>query len=194
MTLKPATSLIGAAEMVLLADSTLGADAASFDLTAIDQTYVDLVLVLVCRSARAASSEDSLSMRFNNDSGANYDSAQTQVYAAGNYNGGTVVGSVVNPIGATSFAQVGNMPAASSVAGAHAEVTIEIANYAATTFRKGYFSRSSAKLADSATNVRCWISSGEWRSTAAITRVTVFPTNADFLAGSRCTLYGRGHV
>lgn len=173
-------------------DSTLTGVAASFDVSALPQGYNDLIIVLVCRSDRAASSEDTLLMRFNGDSGANYDQVQTQVYAAGNYNAGTVVGSVTNPLAQSSFTQVADMPAASSVAGAHAEVEILVRNYAGTTFRKGMTSYAMAKLADSATNIRCWMSAGEWRSTAAVTQVTLLPANGNFIAGSRCTIYGRG--
>ena len=36
------------------------------------------------------------------------------------------------------------------------------------------------------------VGGGEWRSTAAINRVTVFPATGNFIAGTRLTIYGMG--
>lgn len=176
--------------VVRISDSTLGADAASFDLTSIPGTYKHLRILLQCRSVKAAVTEENLSIRVNNDSGANYDMQQTQVYDSGNYNAVTVVGGAVQNLAATAIDQAGTMPAASSPAGSSAQVTVDIINYAGTTFNKALSIQCAAKLTDSANGMRLWLCAAEWRSTAAITRVTLFPAANNFLAGSRCTLYG----
>src|SRR5438093_5515748 len=68
------------AGMVLIADSTLGAAAASFDITSIPGSYKHLQIVASLRSTRV-NNFDPVRIRFNNDSGTNY--ANAIQYAVG---------------------------------------------------------------------------------------------------------------
>jgi hypothetical protein len=173
----------------LLSDTTLGAPAASFDIQNISQSYKHLRLILVSRSARAAQTEDPITLIFNNDSGNNYDYVAFQFFGT---DSGTATASRDEQIAGASF-RPGTQPAASSAAGAHGETTIDIANYAATVFRKGFVSHCSAKLDDASGSMRNYSCAGEWRSTAAITRVTFATANAqNFITGSRLSIYGLG--
>jgi hypothetical protein len=166
--------------VALVSDTVLGADTASFDITGIPGSYKHLKLCIVGRSTRAASVSDTVSMRFNNDSGANYDDEQTQIVG-----GGTFVTDVDT---ATAFTLMGLIPAASSAAGCAGRATVDLCGYADTTFRKSYVALWASEVDDA--DHRLWQSSGAWRNTSAINRVTLFPQNGNWLAGSRLTVYG----
>lgn len=166
-------------------DSTLGSAQANFDVTSIPGSYKHLRLVLQGRSTRAAQTEDPIKMLFNNDTGANYDEQYQQNFATSTLAAENIGGSAFG--GGTP--KPGTLPAASSPAGAAASVIIDVPNYAGTTFRKQYMSMCSGPLDDSGNGQRLWFASGEWRSTAAITRITIAPVNANFDTGSRLTVY-----
>ena len=67
---------------------------------------------------------------------------------------------------------------------------IIVPNYAATTFRKQFRSNFGGKVIDDSADTRISMSGGEWRSTAAVSRITLFFAADNIKAGSRCTLYG----
>lgn len=169
-----------ASGVVLISDSVLGADAASFDITGIVQTYIGLRFLLDARGTKAATS-DSCLLRLNNDSGANYD---YQVIAA---NATTVFG--LEGLAQTSIF-LGDIPAASATAGRSATIEAVIDNYTGTVFDKNVRAQVGLARATTTTNVFSESNYGLWRSTAAVTRITVFPASNNFLAGSRLTLWG----
>lgn len=173
----------GSGAMTQIYDLTLGSDTASFDVTSIAGSYSHLHLRLTCRSTRSGNTEDALTMRFNNDSGSNYDYQDSQTYA-------TSYGTPEEGIATSSFAKVGNMPAADSPSGNAGQQVIDINDYAGTTFHKLFTTHSGAALTASSSGMRDWSSAGHWRSTSAITRITLAPANGNFLTGSRLTIYG----
>ncbi|MBA2741121.1 MAG: hypothetical protein H0U46_03820, partial [Actinobacteria bacterium] len=183
-----AKTLTDAENSVLIYDSVLGADAANFDVSSISATYKHLQLMLSCRSSRAANNNDSLTMRFNNDSGANYDIQYHQALGATNAQGEAFAQTSFSNAGGAPA--VGAMPAATSPTNSRAQVAIDILNYAETTFRKNFTSRCTAKYTEAAQGLRIWSAAGEWRSTAAVDRITLFPVFGNFLTGSRLTIYG----
>jgi hypothetical protein len=81
-------------------------------------------------------------------------------------------------------------PAASSPAGGVGSFTIDIANYAGTTFRTDFVSEWGTVRADDSADLVRGYSSGQWRSTVAVNRITLLYAADNILAGSRVTLYG----
>lgn len=166
--------------MEQLYDNVAGGAIASWDVSGISQAYNHLKLVLTVRGSTAATVVSS-GIRFNNDSGNNYNSQRTYSNNAG-------------VAGSGNFAQsrliLADCPAASSAANAAGTMEVLVPSYALTTFNKGVVFNSVAVQAVYGTNDYTWSGGGDWLSTAAITRVTVLPASGNWLAGSRLTIYG----
>lgn len=171
----------GAGGLIILFQTTLAVAAASLDTGAggIAGGHGDLLVVIIARSADAAISNNLL-LRFNNDSGGNYDwswvynGAATPQGAAGNL--------------ATS-AIVGKTQSATGIANTAAATELTIPGYDLTTFYKSGVGRSGAL--DTSGNAYSVASAFQWRSTAAITRLAVFSAGGgNLIAGSRLIVYG----
>lgn len=161
---------------------TLGSAQATLDVSGIVDDYGDLEIEYLVRGA-AASSTVNLLLRFNNDSGSNYD-YQTIVTSAGATSSGET-------FGATS-GQVGVIPAASAAAGLAAGGTIHIPGYAGTAFNKVANCYAAYKVGTSSGNLTKRDHSIFWRSSAAITRVTLLLSSGNFDAGSYMALRAKG--
>lgn len=176
--------LIQASQLNLLpiqiADSTLAAAASSFDFTSVASQFAHLLIIVQARGDTAAT-VTSLSCRFNNDSGSNYDVFEIDG------SGSTVSGA--EGLAGTSL-NVGGVPAASSSSNLPASELIWIPNYAAATFEKVAISINAYKLSTTTGNLFAKMKTLAWRSTAAINRVTLFPLAGNFVTGSRATIYG----
>lgn len=163
-------------------DTTLGAPAASIDLTGIVATYAHLLIVaqLRCDHATVVASAG---IRFNNDATAIYDWER-------------IYGTAATPTSAETFAdtsgQIGNIPGSSVAAGIAGSLSIFIPNYAGTTFNKAYTSTVNHKGGVSSGNMFSGVWGGQWRSSVAINRVTLVQTGSNFIAGSRVTVYAMG--
>jgi hypothetical protein len=182
-----APQLGGGGAMVELFDSTLGSDASTIDTDPTDLSgYANLRIIVQARSTRASNTIDFFHLRFNNDSGNNYDTNYFQgggsSWNLNEADAGSAVGH--DPATASPFAT----PAADSPAGAAAHYEIVIPNYAATVFRKTLAVNGITILAED--DHRHWGGAGQWRSTAAITRITLTMVNGNFLTGSRMMVYG----
>jgi hypothetical protein len=168
----------GSGDVARLSDSTLGADTASFDITGISAAYKHLLIIAQLRGTHA-DIQTELRLRFNNDSGSNYD---------GHYHfttSGAATGVTNNP--ATTSAQLGLITADTATADRAGSAHILIPNYASATFQKNIeFHTAYARSGDYATTD----GSGAWRNTAAVDRITILPGTANWKAGSRLTLYG----
>lgn len=163
-------------------DSTLGADAASFDITGISSGFKHLELIANLRGTTAATQIE-VQCRFNNDSGANYDAQFFFILGAGS----TGVTSAV----AATAAQIGLITAGTATANHSGTLRILVSDYANTTFFKKIEARTSYSRATGVSNDQInTIGVGTWNSTSAINRITIFPTAGNWLAGSRLTLYG----
>ncbi len=164
-------------------DTTLGSAAANIDVSGIVDDYAHLLLVFSGRSDAAALSA-AVGLRFNNDSAANYD----QQY----YTMRTSPGNVVTA--ATTSINCAQVTAASDTAGAVGVSEIIVPNYAGTTLRKAIAWRGWAKETTDGTTTgyESMVGGGEWRSTAAVTRITLTPSAGNFIAGTRLTIYGMG--
>lgn len=122
-----------------------------------------------------------LLLRFNGDTGANYD---RQFLA-----GAASVASALESLGQTS-AEVSAIAAASASAGMPSTGTIEIYDYRGTTFQKNVIASMNLRRSSASGNVFARVYSVGWLSTAAITSITLTLTAGNFVAGSKFTLYG----
>lgn len=165
---------------VMLADSTLGASAASIDFTSINQTFTHLMLVCYLRSDTVATTQNA-NVRFNADTGSNYDYQSLNGSAATAAAAETFAGSTI-------FA--GTIPAASATANVFGGIVIEIPYYSQSTNNKALIATSALKSGTTTGTLGIRTNAGFWRSSAAITQVTILPSLNNFAAGSRITLYG----
>jgi hypothetical protein len=178
--------LVSAAEfkkgMGAIYDTTLGVAAASIDVSGIVSSYAHLLVVIQDRSDAAVANTTRL-IRFNNDSGANYDGQVGQFSAA--------TPSASESFGATSgFA--GDMPAATATASVFAGTSILIPNYAGTTANKSAMMLGVFKQGIVTLSIQLKMTAIFWRSSAAINQITITPGSGNFIAGTRVTIYGMG--
>lgn len=169
--------------MTLIASSTLAANAGSVDFQNIPGTYSSLVLMWTARTTTVGSSLDGMNIRFNADSGNNYD-YQTMVASAS--------AMTVAEILTTSSAQIGTLPQNSVTTGIASVGQAVIPAYAGTVFHKSVVASNTCKIGTASGNLRNQHHSGFWRSGSAITRITLIPQQNNFLADSTFYLYGIG--
>ena len=146
---------------------------ANIDFTSIPGTYRHLELWFVARSEGAA---NDMLLRFNNDSGANY---RLEVLR------GTGATASAATLSAQTAANIASLPATGSGYDAHGKILFP---YYAT----GAFNRIAVcnyGLYDG-TNSNVGTFSGQWSSTAAVTRITLFISGVDIKQGSVFSLYG----
>ena len=164
-----------------IATTTLGSAQATVTFSSIAGTYTDLILVV--NAATTHSESTFINMRYNSDSGSNYSFTEL-------YGNGTTAASVRDTN--RTEAWLGPDVSISTVLGQ--SVTIgQVMNYSNTTTYKTHLGRSnraSSALDYFGTNAVV----GLWRSTAAITSITVRNTRGgteyNFATGSTFTLYG----
>lgn len=149
-----------------IATTTLGSAASSYTFSSISGTYTDLVLV----AAGYQSIDDNVLMRFNSDTGSNYSS--TTIFGSGS------AASSFRSTSATSM-QLGGLFTSDG-----GNAIYQIMNYSNSTTYKSVLARANA--AGSGTQARV----GLWRSTAAITSVTLLTGSGNFQTGSTFTLFG----
>lgn len=143
---------------------------ATITFSSIPQTYTDLVLVAHCVSISSATSS-SIGVQFNGDTATNY--SRTLLFG----NGSTIASTRDSSVTSSAILYYeGQTLLAANV--------LNIMNYANTTTNKTFIAR--ANYASS--TVR--LGTGLYRSTAAITSVTLVPTTSSFATGSTFTLYG----
>ncbi len=174
-------AVVGGGGMALLATAS-PSGVASVSFTGIPATYKDLRLVVSGRSTDAAASV-AVTTRFNNDGGANYD------YDVSQLNNVTIT----NFTGiAQTQAYVGNLVGAGGTANFPGASTVDVLNYAGTTFQKDGLYQSGMKRTNAVGSFFTERGSIWWRNTAAINRVDVLLGAGNFVAGSRVSLYGIG--
>lgn len=173
----------GGGGMTLIADVTSTAAVASLSpSTTIPGTYKHLLLYMQAASDQPTAHIACL-IRFNGDTGANYD---WQILQADNNNSASAT---LSQSGAQTGGRIGLAPGSTvGTANGSGVVRIDIPNYATTTFNKLAISNSReikttgfAVVEDTGVH---------WRSAAAVTAVTLFPSSGNFVTGSRATLYG----
>lgn len=148
-----------------IATQTLGSSATTVTFSSIPQTYTNLVLVI----AGTSSVQLDLNFRFNSDTGSNY----SRTYLFGN--GSSAVSG--RDLNGTSVA-IGSLNTNQS------NCIINFPQYSNTTTYKTILER--ANQAQSVVNTIV----GLWRSTAAISNISITSGGGNILTGSTFTLYG----
>jgi hypothetical protein len=122
----------------------------------------------------------SIIMRFNNDTGANYDWQFSRVT-----NGVSTPGQTLG----STFIILADLPGTTGTAGYAGSAAWDIPNYAQTTYNKSLFSINTAMSnvgANSITSV--W--GADWRNSAAITSIQFSVSGASIKAGTSISIYG----
>lgn len=144
---------------------------ASFTLSAPPTGFRNLYIVWELRYDGAAGGAKA-GIRFNSDASAIYDDAETTS------SGGS---SSTNQ----TSGRFASIPGTSAGAGVVAAGRLHVPDYLSTTFNKTW-SSVFFRGADAAVEV----ASGQWRSTAAISTITLLPASGNFVVGSYACLYG----
>jgi hypothetical protein len=161
--------------MIAIQTITVGSGgAASIDFQNIPQTYTDLVVYLSARNT--TSSYQGERLYFNNS---NADLRSNYLLSSG---GGTQASNA-----ATGY--FGSVQGTGQVANAFDNTFIYISNYSSTSLVKTFSADNSAS--NNTTSSYVGIANGTWNSTAAITRVTLYPDGGgNYAEFSSATLYG----
>lgn len=163
-----------------ISETILSGTAASITFSSIPSTFRSLRIQGVGRGDTAATSVE-VRMQFNGDTTAIYD---TQVLA-----GQGAAASAAETLAAT-FTKIGEMGAASAAAGNGGLFVIDIPWYAGTTFWKLMNAGNADSIGTASGNLINWPRVGRWRSTSAITSLSIFPAAGNFIAGTSFALYG----
>jgi hypothetical protein len=158
-----------------IATTTLGSDTTTVTFSSIPQTYTDLVLIANAQSTQTGSSINGLRGTFNSDTASNY--SATYLYGDGSAAASARDANI-------TVAQLGNMTQTSATY-LTANI-IHIMNYSNTTTYKTWLSR------DDSASVGVYARVGLWRSTSAITQISLERSTSPNIikAGSTFTLYG----
>jgi hypothetical protein len=164
-----------AATYTPIASITVGTASTTVSFSSIPQTYTDLVVVA---SVGNATTSSNMQIRFNSDTASNY----SQTTLAGD--GSTAASNRYS--GATNISPI-EREEVSDIANTYSFSIINIGNYSNTTTYKSTLSRSGTPNSSSpGTDVQA----GLWRSTAAITSITLLVNTGSFTSGSTFNLYG----
>jgi len=170
----------GTGAVTQISQTILGSPAASVTFSGIAGTFTDLLLTIQARSS-TASTQDTVLIQLNADTGANYDTQANNTSNTGTTSGGQILaGTSMNP---------SSISAASSPANMTGSAQFLFLNYAGTTFDKTML--ASYGLIGTASALSNGASWNQWRSTAAVTSVKLFlGSGANFVTGSEFTLWG----
>lgn len=169
-----------AGAMAFIQTQVLGSSQASVTFSSIPATYEHLMMLWTARGTDSGNPD--IYMQFNGDTGANYDRELLVGVGAAPSSGPAVA--------QTAIQAIGTMPGSTATAGRAAGGTIKIMSYARTTFWKTAVGDFSDIRATGSGNELAGMTGGIWRSTAAITSVTLLPSAGNFLTGSVFSLYG----
>ena len=152
--------------MTLIASSTVGAGGVgSITFSSIPATYTDLKITVSARGTNNSSSNDSVALVINGDTGNNYPARRL-------YGTGSVAGSDVNT--SSTFAYTAYTGWASSTANTFGNTDIYIPNYAGSNQKS--MSSDGVSENNSATAYESLVA-GLWTGTSAITSLNLAPVN-----------------
>lgn len=157
---------------------TTSGSQSSVVFSGIQGTYRDLLVVVSARSNNA-SNFDRVLVQFNGDTGANYESAWQGFALSGAFTGGGA---------ARTSAYIGAIGASTSTANLGGVAQARIGRYAGSSFK----AIAGLSTGGGAANTYGDNFHGFWRSTSAVTSMTVLLENSTFVDGSTITLYGIG--
>lgn len=156
-----------------IATTTLGSAAASIDFTSISSAYTHLRVIWMARTA----SSDFPILRINGDTGTNY--SNTILYG----NGTSATSSRST---STTTLYLGADIAMPTAADTFCLLTIDFFNYAGSTNKTFLSVYSNDRNGSGEVNRAV----GLWRSTSAITSLSLRTTGVNLAAGSKASLYG----
>lgn len=166
----------------LIASVTVGSGgASSIDFTSIPATYTDLVVKLSARvSGYSGANQDFLAIRFNSDSGNNYNNKVL-------YGNGSSTGSFdVSPT--SSIRQAATAPSDAATSNTFGNSEIYIPNYAGSQYKS--VSTDSVSETNATASYET-LAAGIWNSSSAITSITFLPLQGTaFTQYSTAYLYG----
>ena len=150
-----------------IATTTLSSSQSSVSFSSISGSYTDLIMII---NAKATSSVVNHRIQFNSDTGSNY--SWTRLFGNGSSaqsdRGSSNASILIGEVDTTQMS---------------ADI-VHFQNYANSTTYKTVLTRSGNVSYNSETTV------GLWRSTSAITTITIITSSQQFASGSMFTLYG----
>jgi hypothetical protein len=152
---------------VPIATTTLASAATSFTFSSIPSTYTDLVII----ANGGISANGDTGLRFNGDTATNY--SWTRMYGNGSATASDRATSVDSIGGASWYSATSNNTS-----------ILQIMNYSNATTYKTTISRSNA------TSTMVAAIAGLWRSTSAITSITMYGYTSSYSIGTTFSLYG----
>lgn len=167
--------------LTLLSTTTLGG-AGTFDVSSISGSYNDLILVLIVRGSRS-SGTDTLLIRLNNDSGANY--VRQELHGSGS------TASATQSASSTAADSI-LIPGSTATASLFAFVEATLHGYASTTWKKSIEWRTFTAVDLASGSYQIQHGGVLWNNTAAVTRVQALGNvTANLVTGSQLRIYGR---
>ena len=164
----------------ILAYLNVVSDVSSVTIENFPLSYTDLVLVCNVHAVGSSSGAASLNITFNSDSNSLYSSARMQS------NGSAASSSrSINQ----SFMTMGIVPATTSAGTVMGQTIVNIMSYSNTNINKTAFS-TYATNAFNNTEDRIGRYAGLWRSTSAISRITLSVDSGNIRTSSNFTIYG----
>lgn len=149
-----------------------GAAAANMSIPGIPTGYKNLVVMYTGRSTKAGTTEDTVRMTMNGDTGSNYVFSRTNRFGSSNSS-------------SAAYIETGDIPADGSTTGMAQSTDITIFDYLSSTWWKGLTGVSNNLQSNTPQNI-----SGAWKSTNAVTSITLTPASGSWKIGSKMTLYG----
>lgn len=169
--------------MARIAETTLTGSVASVTFSAIPQTFRTLLLVGQARTDRVAET-DNINLRFNADAGANYDQLSLNWTTAGTTPAATRAG---------TSAVMAHVEAANARGSNFTQFVAWLPGYALADREKWFLAPGSGGFGDVNADADLNLADrrGRWRSTAAISSITIIPNaGTNIVASSIFTLYG----
>ena len=161
---------------VAIATTTLSSAAANITFSGISSAYTDLRLVLVARSNNTGTAREDLYIRFNSDTGTNY--STTILYGQDGSAGSLRL---------TTQSRINAYTGLPGTSGQFSLTMVDIFSYAGSTFKTCLVSvNNDQNTVGGEVNSQV----GLYRSTSAITSITVLPQTNSFDTGTTATLYG----
>ena len=158
---------------------------ASIEFTSIPSTYTHLQIRSIARSTNGSTNGISTYVRFNSDTGSNY-----SYHGLTTYQG---AGSAIDVFGAanSTFALAGTMPNSGLLSNMFDGTVIDILDYANTNKYKTTRSLSGYDMNGATTGYNyLGLYSSSWRSTSAVSTITLLGASNDFAQYSSFALYG----
>jgi hypothetical protein len=161
-----------------IASQTLGSDATSHTFSSIPGTFSDLRIIITGRRNNTSTPNSFPVMRVNSDTGSNYSATHVYGFNSAAYS--------ARDTSATGFPfHVSGLPRSDE---AFSIFTIDLMSYANTNVNKTFLSAMACPIIN-VSNYIVGRSVGLWRSTSAITSVTLEAGGASWHTGSTFSLY-----